>query len=124
MTFGNYLKKLREERELSLRVMSLLSKVNYTYINRLERGEKTKPSEPVLKSLAKALRLKDRRLGVFMILGKWIEMPDSLFHLSFREGSDLTLDLIEIGMTLKSRGAHPRTEKEWLITLSEIKKYL
>jgi len=94
MDFPNYLRLLREERGLTLRELSRLCDptVSHVYIYRLEVGQKTEPSEVVLKSLAKALRLKDKRREMFFYLAKHWERDDSIVEAFLREDSDLIIE--------------------------------
>ncbi|MDD5258517.1 MAG: helix-turn-helix transcriptional regulator [bacterium] len=52
--FGAYLKKLREDRELTLREVEAKAKISNAYLSQLERGEKGIPTIKVLSRLAKA----------------------------------------------------------------------
>lgn len=55
LSLGEYLKALRQKKDLSLRSVSDLSGVSHTEIKRIEDGLRKQPSPQVLRSLAKAL---------------------------------------------------------------------
>jgi transcriptional regulator with XRE-family HTH domain len=55
--FGKMLKKLREERGLSLSKLSEMTGISSSYINRLERSKKKSPAFPMLVALAEALNV-------------------------------------------------------------------
>lgn len=51
--FGDYLRKLREDRELTLRDVEREAKVSNAYLSQVERGERGIPNFKVLSKLAK-----------------------------------------------------------------------
>jgi len=53
---GILLKRMRENRKLSLRELAQLTEVDHAYIYRLETGAKESPSDEVLTKLARALK--------------------------------------------------------------------
>ena len=55
--FGDYLKSLREARELSQRQLAHMASLSNTEISKLESGERKKPSPAVLKKLAPHLKV-------------------------------------------------------------------
>lgn len=58
--FGNVVQKTRLEKDLSLRDLSELSGLDYSYISRIEKGYK--PSQDAVIKLARALNLPDKEL--------------------------------------------------------------
>ncbi|MFH0703205.1 MAG: helix-turn-helix transcriptional regulator [bacterium] len=52
--FGEYIKKLRENRGLSLREVEKKVGVSYAYISQVEKGERNIPSLKILEKLAEA----------------------------------------------------------------------
>lgn len=60
-SFGTHLKKIRNEKKISLRVLEQLSNVDYSQIHRIEKGE-TAPSLITLISLAKGLGIEPKEL--------------------------------------------------------------
>ncbi len=55
--FGRYLRAARTHRGLTVRQLSVYSRVSSTYVSQLERGRKRQPSPAVLRKLASGLRL-------------------------------------------------------------------
>ena len=55
--FGKMLKKLREERGLSLGKLSEMTGISSSYISRLEKSKRKSPGFPMLVALAEALRV-------------------------------------------------------------------
>ncbi|WP_186320977.1 helix-turn-helix domain-containing protein [Bacillus mycoides] len=53
--FGFYLKKIREEKKLSLRKVSELSSVSNAYLSQLENGKRGIPSPDILKKISQVL---------------------------------------------------------------------
>jgi transcriptional regulator with XRE-family HTH domain len=54
---GNYIRKTRQERGLSLRALATASKLDWSYIGRLEKGEIAAPDPGKLQKLAMALEI-------------------------------------------------------------------
>jgi len=50
--FGNYLKQLREDNDLTLRQVNTLSEVSDSYLSQIETGKRGIPSPEILKKLA------------------------------------------------------------------------
>ena len=62
--FGAHLKKVREEKNISLRVLEQLTDVDHSQIHRIEKG-KSSPSLITLISLAKGLEIDLKKLVDF-----------------------------------------------------------
>lgn len=60
-SFGTHLKKIRNEKKVSLRVLEQLSNIDYSQIHRIEKGE-TAPSLITLLYLAKGLGIDPKEL--------------------------------------------------------------
>ncbi len=111
MSFGYALKKFREDRNLSLRDFGKLCEVDYAYIHRLEKDEKTSPSKQVIDSLIQALKLSSRRAHLLRLLvGKTMSAP--LIDV-FIEDEDRPLDLLEPAYQMSFRGKRPQTKDDW-----------
>jgi HTH-type transcriptional regulator, competence development regulator len=67
---GFLLRDLRSERTLNLRELAQLADVDHAYIQRLETGTKTSPSDEVLAKLAKALRAPKREAEMLPYLAR------------------------------------------------------
>lgn len=111
MSFGHALKKFREDRSLSLREFGKLCEIDHAYIHRLEKDDKTAPSEQVIESLIRALKLTPRRASLLRLLvGKMVnkQLVDV-----FIEDEDRPLDLLEPAYQMSFRGKRPETMDEW-----------
>jgi transcriptional regulator with XRE-family HTH domain len=65
---GFLLRRLREERGLSLRELGQLAGVDHAYIHRLETGDKESPSDEVLTKLIRALKAGKREAEMLRYL--------------------------------------------------------
>ncbi|MEO8453605.1 MAG: helix-turn-helix transcriptional regulator [Sphingomicrobium sp.] len=72
---GALLRRLRDARGLNFREVAQLAKVDHAYIQRLETGAKTSPSEEVLTRLIKALKAPKREGLMLPFLARH---PDTL----------------------------------------------
>lgn len=55
--FGEYLRKLRKEKNLTIRQIETYSGVSNSYLSQVENGKKGIPSPSILKKLSKALKV-------------------------------------------------------------------
>ena len=62
MTFGEEIRRLREESGYSLRKFAELCKISPTYLSKIERGEFKPPSEKVINRMAFHLDKNEKRL--------------------------------------------------------------
>jgi transcriptional regulator with XRE-family HTH domain len=90
--FGEALKKLRKQRDISQRALAELVGVDYTYISKIESGALNPPSEDTLIKMAKALDVD--RYDFIMLAGK---IPTDFEH-AIRENKDIQKALKEIIM--------------------------
>ena len=111
MSFGYALRKFREARNLSLREFGKLCDIDHAYIHRLEREEKTAPSEQVVDALARALKLSPRNARLLRLLvGKTVN--HTLIDV-FVEDVDRPLELLEPAHQMSFRGRRPETMGDW-----------
>jgi transcriptional regulator with XRE-family HTH domain len=111
MSFGYALRKFREDRNLSLREFGKLCEIDHAYIHRLEKDEKTAPSEQVVESFIRALKLTTRRAHLLRLLvGKTVN--EQLVDV-FIEDEDRPLDLLEPAHQMSFRGKRPETKEDW-----------
>lgn len=75
---GYLLRELRRERGLNLRELGQLADVDHAYIQRLETGTKTSPSDEVLARLTKALKAPKREAEMLPFLARNPEAPAPL----------------------------------------------
>ena len=97
MSFGYALRKFRESRHLSLREFGKLCDIDHAYIHRLEREEKTAPSEQVVDAFVRALKL---NLGTLASCAYWSgrrsTTPSSMCLSKTRIGHWTCLNLLTI----------------------------
>src|SRR5690625_4813474 len=55
--FGSYIRKLRNDRELTIRQLELYSGVSNSYLSQLENGKRGIPSPEIIKKLSKGLKI-------------------------------------------------------------------
>ena len=65
---GFLLRKMREERGLSLRELARLADIDHAYIYRLETGDKESPSDDLLAKLIRALKAGKREAEMLRFL--------------------------------------------------------
>lgn len=111
MSFGYALRKFREERGLSLREFGKLCGIDHAYIHRLEKDEKTAPSEEVVESFVRTLKLSVRRARLLRLLVGKI-MNEQLIDV-FLEDEDRPLELLEPLAQMSFRGKRPETHDDW-----------
>jgi transcriptional regulator with XRE-family HTH domain len=80
MSFGLYLKKLREENKVSQRLLAEKAGISNTEISRIESGESQKPSPSILKSIAPFLGV-----GYEELMVKAGYMEESIEHSGYTE---------------------------------------
>jgi transcriptional regulator with XRE-family HTH domain len=111
MSFGYALKKFREDRSLSLRELGKLCEIDHAYIHRLEKDKKTAPSDQVIDSFIRYLKLSPRRAELLRLLvGKSIN--EQLVDV-FIEDENRPLELLEPSYQMSFRGRRPETKDEW-----------
>jgi transcriptional regulator with XRE-family HTH domain len=69
MEFKEYLKQLREAKQLSLRKLDSLSGVSHVYLSQIENGNRGVPSPDVLKKIAEPLGVSYKEL--MTVAGYW-----------------------------------------------------
>ena len=111
MSFGYTLRRFREDRNLSLREFGKLCDTDHAYIHRLEREEKTAPSEHVVDVFVRTLKLTPRRARLLRLLvGKTVN--HTLIDV-FLEDEGRPLYLLEPAHQMSFRGKRPETQDEW-----------
>jgi transcriptional regulator with XRE-family HTH domain len=121
ISFGDALKKFREERGLSLRELDKLSGVSYAYIQRLENNDRIAPSTEKIDSLMAALKLSPQRKEVLRYLLLAAPVPDALFEAIFRN-SGISSDAFMLASKMSFRGSRPSSVEDWESKLSWIDK--
>ena len=72
-TFGNYMRKLRKEKGLTLKQVEKVAEVSNAYLSQIERGVRNSPHPDILKRLAKAYEVTHREL---LIAAGYLEDPE------------------------------------------------
>ena len=112
MSFGYTLNRYREARGLSLREFGTLCGIDHAYIHRLERGEKTAPSEQVVDAFVRTLKLDPRRARLLrMLVGKTVNL--TLIDVFLEDEGSLPLELLEPAHQMSFRGRRPVTKADW-----------
>lgn len=91
--FGSYLRAARTRRGLTVRQLSIYSRVSSTYISQLERGRKRRPSPAVLRKMASGLRVPYEE--ILAAAGYLTEEKESPAQLAAREIADTLYALME-----------------------------
>ncbi len=122
MSFGYALIRFREERGLSLRELGKLCEIDHAYIHRLEKGEKTAPSDEVVDSISRTLKLTPRRVNLLRkLVGKTVNTQ--LIDV-FIEDEERSLDLLEPLSQMSFRGTRPESLDDWRRLADRLKKFL
>lgn len=134
MSLADKIRKLREDKDLSLDELAAAAKISKTYLWELERdasGAK-KPSADVLLRIATALSttLADLlSLGTVKIEQAAVELPPSLKEFQNRmavQNTPLTEEDLRDLAVMKFRGGQPQTADQWhqlyLLLVNSIRK--
>ena len=111
MSFGYALRRFREERKLSLREFGKLCEIDHAYICRLEKEEKTAPSDQAVEAFVRVLKIDNRRRQLL----RWLvgqTVPKQLIDI-FVEDSQYNLDLFLPLTQMSFRGRRPQTKDDW-----------
>ena len=121
VTFGTFLKELREEKGLKLRELARLSKQDPAYIYRLESGERTSPSDDVLRTLVRSLKPDERREHIFWLLAERGEVSDSLVSLVLQD-EKIVIEDFESAARASFRENPPSTGEQWRKYIDRIRR--
>lgn len=121
ISFGDAVKRFREERGLSLRELDKLSEVNYAYIQRLESNDRISPSPEKIDALFAALKLSAQRKEILRYLLVSPPVPDALFGAIVQEPS-ISADAFVVAARMSFRGTRPVTIDDWKAKLNWIDK--
>jgi transcriptional regulator with XRE-family HTH domain len=114
--FGLLLRRLREERKLSVRALSQLSKIDLAYVSRLESGEKTAPSDEVVRQLTRVLKPAERLGQILSFLAGAPETDHALVELTW-EDPTIDADLFRSAAGMVFRG-----KPDWKTVIKRIRK--
>ena len=111
MSFGYALRRFRDERGLSLRELGKLCDIDHAYVHRLEKDEKTAPSDEVIETFVRRLKLAPRRANILRALvGKTVNRQ--LIDI-FLDDEDRPLDLLDPLAQMSYRGKRPESHDDW-----------
>jgi transcriptional regulator with XRE-family HTH domain len=119
--FGVVLRRLREERRLSLREVAQLAQVDHAYIHRLETGEKESPSEEVVSRLIRVLKPEDRVAKILHFLATHPETDLKLVGETIDDPRFVVEDL-ELAGQIRFRGKARPTPKELLERVKKLRE--
>ncbi|MFK1433929.1 helix-turn-helix domain-containing protein [Pseudomonas aeruginosa] len=100
---GVAIKTLRERRTLSLREIGQLSSVDHAYIHRLEKGEKTNPSQDLVEKLLKVLKPSERDAGLVTWLVDHTEADPGLVEFVLQDPT-IGIDVFTMAAGVRHRG--------------------
>lgn len=66
--FGEYLRKLRKERKLTMRQLAKMANISPYYISFMENGKKTNPDIQIMGRMAHAMKLNKQEIEHFLDL--------------------------------------------------------
>ena len=122
MSFGNTLNIFRNERKLSLRELGKLCEIDHTYIHRLEKDDKITPSNEVVESLVRNLKLSQRRAQLLrLLIGKSVN--EKLIELFLKE-EDYSLEIFIPLSEMSFRGKRPKSINDWRKKADQLKQWL
>lgn len=116
---GHWLKKLRDDRKLSLRDVAQRGDVDHAYIYRLETGAKEAPSDDVINKLVAALRPSSRDVQMIRFLASHPNTDLSLVE--FVHGHpDVSFEEFHMLTTVVNRGA----QADYATSLARIRRFM
>lgn len=121
MTFAQFLKMLREEKNLGMREFARLSDQDPAYIYRLEAGDKSSPSAEVLKSLIRSLKPDERQARILRLLADRGEVDDVLVKLVLKD-TKIVIEDFESAAGASFRENRPETEEQWRKYIARVRK--
>lgn len=128
MSLADNLRRLRQEKQLSLPVLSLQAGVSKGYVYSLEKGEMDNPSVDVLFKIAKVLDCTIADLtGEAKTVARDVEadIPDSLVQfakLKRRAGDPLSPEDLQSLARTQFRGKRPQTVEDWQYLFEFLKR--
>ena len=119
--FGVVLRRLREERRLSLREVAQLGQVDHAYIHRLETGEKESPSDEVVSRLIRVLKPEDRVAKILYFLATGPEIDLRLVGEAI-DDPRYGLEDLELAGQLRFRGKARPSPKDLLERVKKLRE--
>lgn len=104
MGLGVALRWLRARRRLSLRELGQLSGVDHAYIHRLEKGEKSNPTDEILAKLLRVLRADPREADIVRWLAAHPNADPKVVEFALNDPS-ISIDLFSAAASIVHRGS-------------------
>lgn len=101
---GTALRWLRNRRALSLREFSQLTGVDHAYIHRLEKGEKSSPTDETLSKLVRVLRTDPREVDIVHWLGAHPDADPRVVEFALNDPS-VPIELFSAAASVVHRGS-------------------
>ncbi|SHF31065.1 Transcriptional regulator, contains XRE-family HTH domain [Thermoanaerobacter uzonensis DSM 18761] len=114
MTIGEYIKKIREEKNLSLNQLALYSGVSAAHLSRIERGLR-EPSPEVLRKIAAALKVSYEEL---MKVAGYLDEKPTVTPVADLETRQVENQEWQPQLTEKDKKDIAKTLEEWMKDLT------
>jgi transcriptional regulator with XRE-family HTH domain len=119
--FGGFVAEMREKNGLSLRELERRADdLSHVYIWRLERGERSAPSDETVERLVIALALSQREKEILLLLRR-TDIHDELYKLILAH-PELPISHVEPVATMSFRGNRPTDKDGWLRTINWVQE--
>ena len=119
ISFGKFLERLRNERNMSLRELGTLAQVDHAYIHRLETGEKEAPSEEVIHRLVRFLKAGERKASILRFLVS--KSVDADLVTLVLEDHRIPMEFFESAAQLSFRGK-PSGKEGWRQVIEQLQR--
>ena len=114
MTIGEYIKKIREEKNLSLNQLALYSGVSAAHLSRIERGLR-EPSPEILRKIAAALKVSYEEL---MKVAGYLDEKSTITTVTDLENRQVENHEWQPKLTEKDKKDIAKTLEEWMKDLT------
>ena len=121
-SFGDFVRYLRERRDLSLRELGRLADIDHAYIHRLESGEKESPSDEIVSALRRALKVSPTEAALLSGL-RARAAPSSLVELLLGPEGESYTDLFDAALSMSFRGVRPESSNDWKKFLDKLRAF-
>jgi len=114
LTIGEYIKKIREEKNLSLNQLALYSGVSAAHLSRIERGLR-EPSPEILRKIAAALKVSYEEL---MKVAGYLDEKSTITTVTDLENRQVENHEWQPKLTEKDKKDIAKTLEEWMKDLT------
>ncbi len=121
-TTGAHIRRLREEKGMSLAELARQASLSKAYLSQIESGQASSPSAQILYSIASVLGT-----SVAALLGSPVPAPDGEIVIStsleaFARSENLSEDDKLMLARIRYRGKQPQTEEDWRWLYESVKR--